>query len=166
VRAFADTLDGRLIYKSLDDPFVWQRDDRASFLYTNALTPADLSELDDRLLHPGLFQEQLKAVAELRVTVVGQRVFAARTTAIEGIDWRRGLDSGVPFTRVTLDPVLEAAVVRTVAALGLSFAAVDLLETVDNTYFLEANSCGAWSWLEKGLGLPVTSALVDLLATS
>ena len=49
-------------------------------------------------------------------------------------------------------------------ALGLSFAAVDLVETPDGTYFIEVNPTGEWGWLcnsNRKIDLAIASWLSD-----
>jgi glutathione synthase/RimK-type ligase-like ATP-grasp enzyme len=165
VRAFADEVGGHLVYKSLDDPFVYQGDGTAGFLFTSGLSARHLSRLDVALVHPGLFQERLNAVEEYRVTVVGERVFVASASTDGSVDWRRALKGGVTFARASLDSQSLEAILRTVKALDLTFAAVDLVRTTEDIYFLEANPSGAYLWLEHALGFPITASICDRLTT-
>jgi glutathione synthase/RimK-type ligase-like ATP-grasp enzyme len=83
------------------------------------------------------------------------------------VDWRRGLPDGLRFTASTLGDETLERVVEVVDELGLQYAAVDLIETADGTvWFLEVNPSGAYLWLERQLGLPVTNALVELLLSA
>jgi len=165
VRQFFEAVGGEVVYKSLDDPVVWQTEDGVGFLYTSALEPDHVRHLDDLLVHPGLFQQRLHPVCEYRVTVVGEQLFATRVpTRTEGVDWRRLLRTGrIEFEGAVLDPAVEQALRRTVTDLGLTFAAVDLMETIDGLYFLELNPTGAFTWLEQLLDLPITDAICDFL---
>lgn len=163
IRAFADDV-GAIVVKSLGSPFVWEDGDRAGFLYTSIVPQSLLDELDEREPVTGLFQERLVARTELRVTIVADRCFAARTYMEPGaLDWRRGLTNGVPFEAVRLQPGIESAVLDVVRGLGLAFAAVDLLETDDDIFFLELNPAGAYGWLERRLGFPITECICDAL---
>ena len=51
-------------------------------------------------------------------------------------------------------------------ALGLTFGAVDLVETPDHDFvFLEVNPNGQWLWIEDQLQLGITDAIVAWLAS-
>ena len=164
IRAFVDEIGCGVVYKSLGDPLVWETNGHAGFLYTTEVTAAALADLEDRTPVPGIYQERLVPLVEHRITVVGDDVFAASVRVdAEAVDWRRRLVDGVAFESVDLDAELESAVRDTVAALGLRFAAVDLLESADAVWFLEVNPSGAYGWLERMLDLPITDAICDLL---
>jgi len=164
IRAFVDEVGGGVVCKSLGDPVVWESDRSAGFLYTSQVTEGVLAGLEDRTPVPAIYQERLIPLAEHRITVVGDEVFAARVRVDpDAVDWRRRLVDGVAFDAVSLAPELEAAVRDTVARLGLRFGAVDLLETADAVWFLEVNPSGAYGWLERRLDLPITEAICDQL---
>ncbi|KWX01719.1 ATP-grasp ribosomal peptide maturase [Carbonactinospora thermoautotrophica] len=47
---------------------------------------------------------------------------------------------------------------------GIVFGAFDFVVTPDGEWrFLEVNSNGQWSWIEHETGLPISSAIADLL---
>lgn len=165
VREFAASVGMRIVYKCLDDPIVWRDGERAGYLFTSVVSDGQLAALPDRLEAPGIFQEKLKIEFELRVTVVGDRVFAASCPAPPGgeVDWRRGLLEGVDFESATLDADAESRVLALTRSLGLEFAAVDLVSDGRQLQLLEVNPAGAYLWLEKTLGLPVTDAICDRL---
>src|SRR6185436_5814582 len=66
---------------------------REQVMFTTQLTEDDLAHLDQLALAPMTFQEHLDKAVELRVTLVGERVFAAAvdSQALERarIDWRK-----------------------------------------------------------------------------
>jgi len=165
VRSFFDAHNGQIVHKSLINPFVRVGNREALFLYTSGLGEETMDALDTLLVHPALFQARLAPTREHRVTVVGNRAFAAQMSARpEGaLDWRRDLINGVTFEPADLPTVVIDAVLKTVADMGLTFAAVDLIETDDDYYFLEANPSGAYAWLERSVGLAITATIVDEL---
>ena len=165
VHSLYEETGGRVIYKSLGDPFAWEDTGAAGFLYATPLSASHVAQLERVLLHPGIFQERLEAVAEYRVCVVAGQAFTAATTGAEaGTDWRRGLGTaGAAFHRAALDPATEKLVIGLVSGLNLGFAAVDLMETADGIYFLEVNPSGAYLWLERALGLAISEAICDEL---
>jgi D-alanine-D-alanine ligase-like ATP-grasp enzyme len=49
--------------------------------------------------------------------------------------------------------------------LDLRFGALDFLVTPEGEWvFLEINPNGQWAWIEENTGLPITSAIADILA--
>lgn len=129
-------------------------------------------EGDERLLAslrqaPLLFQERVEASADLRVTVVGDRLFATEIDfpgSRHALDWRYA-SRWARFRRAKLPRDVEGKVRRLVRALGLVYGAVDLRRRPDGEHvFLEVNPSGEFLFVEERTGAPVTAALADLLA--
>jgi glutathione synthase/RimK-type ligase-like ATP-grasp enzyme len=117
---------------------------------------------------PVVFQEYVDAELEVRVTVVGERIFAAAfdlTRSRYPYDVR--MDARTPCRAFALDDATAATVLRLVRGLGLVYAAVDLRLARDGTpVFLELNPAGQFLYIEDLTGLPIAAALADeLLAT-
>jgi hypothetical protein len=163
--AFYREHQGRLIDKLPSIVFpASQRRERELMRYTQPITTRDVGYAR-RLRHsPVLFQAQVPKKFELRITVVGQQVFAAeihsQSTRRTQLDWRR-YDSGHTPHRVhRLPDVLQRACVELVARLGLRFGAIDMIVTPDDRYvFLEINPNGQWLWIEEETGLPIRDAI-------
>jgi glutathione synthase/RimK-type ligase-like ATP-grasp enzyme len=118
---------------------------------------------------PTLFQQYIAKATELRITVVGNSVFAAemytqidpRTT----IDWRRGSPVAVPHRPVTLPPAVERCCLELVHRLGLTFGAIDMVRTPDGEFvFLEINPNGQWAWIEGLTGLQIAKKIAEVLS--
>ncbi|MFS1303120.1 MvdC/MvdD family ATP grasp protein [Streptosporangium longisporum] len=159
---------GRLITKTLDArPFTLDGEPR--HLYTTVVPRRRLSGRH-RLRHgPAMLQPNLPKAYELRVTVVGERVFAARidsqASRLTAVDWRHYDDPNVGYSAYDLPPDVSERCVRLVAELGLSFGALDFVVTPDGRYvFLELNIGGQWAFVEMLTGLPIGDAIADWLA--
>lgn len=119
-------------------------------------------------LGPCLFQPEIIKRLELRVTVVGERVFAV---AIESqmnrrtsLDWRHYDMAHTPHSAYALPAEIEARCIAVTKALGLTYGAIDIIVTPDDRYvFLELNANGQFLWLEETTGLPIGDAICDLL---
>ncbi|MFJ8746837.1 hypothetical protein ACIRL2_46790 [Embleya sp. NPDC127516] len=111
-----------------------------------------------------LFQARVDKVADIRATVVGERVFCARITAPRGVlDWRAAYKS-LTYTVVMCPRELHVGMRRFLADFGLSYGAFDFAVTADGTWrFLECNPNGQWGWVQHETGLKISSALADLL---
>jgi glutathione synthase/RimK-type ligase-like ATP-grasp enzyme len=121
-------------------------------------------------LAPGIFQEFVEKAFELRVTVVGEEVFAARIksnfSAECQIDWRRDQLNDI-FDCWEAGDDLREKLLNVHRRLGLIFAAYDIVvDKAGNHVFLEANPTGQWLFIENRLGFPIASRIADALATS
>jgi glutathione synthase/RimK-type ligase-like ATP-grasp enzyme len=116
---------------------------------------------------PLLFQERVPAAADVRVTVVGERLFAAEIDTpgrAPRVDHRSRI-ARARFRAVHLPRDVEAKVRRLVARLGLAYAAVDLVRRPDGEHvFLEVNPSGEWLFVERRTGQRITAAVADLVA--
>ena len=69
--------DGQIVLKAVHHHRI-EIEGKVYSMYTHSLTKDDLSRLDDLIYAPCILQERLDKKSELRVTVVGEKVFAGR----------------------------------------------------------------------------------------
>ena len=142
------TFPGRLIIKSLDTVLL-QDGEESLFTYT---TLNSASKLDEDVIHavPLIAQQALEEKVDLRVTVVGDKVFTVRIlsngSGIAG-DWRVVPKENLDFQSTTLSNDTISLCRMLTKRLGLAFAAIDLIETPRDTFFIEVNPTGEWGWL-------------------
>lgn len=113
-----------------------------------------------------LFQARVDAAYPVRVTVVGNRLFAVRIdTTSPALDWR-----DVPAERCTYTPIDAPDTVVTglrgvMTAFGLTYAAPDFLVDHDGRWWFigDLNPNGQWGWIAGHTGLPIASAIADEL---
>lgn len=135
---------------------------------TRVVREADLAMLDRLHLAPVIFQEKVPAVADVRVTVVGDRMFAMsiggdRDVDGDAVDFRLGLP-GTTTAAFTLPQDVEAALRRLMAHFGIVYGAVDFRLTPEGELvFLEVNPAGEFLFVEHGAGHPITAAVADWL---
>jgi glutathione synthase/RimK-type ligase-like ATP-grasp enzyme len=115
---------------------------------------------------PSYFQEKCEKDYELRVTVVGKKVFAVRIDSQlheeTRTDWRINPDLlGYSETQISKD--LEYKCFALLAALRLDFGAFDFIVRDNQYIFLEVNANGQWGWLEGKLGIKISEAIIDYL---
>lgn len=134
---------------------------------TRFVTREDLAILDTVRYAPVIFQEYIEAVCDLRVTLVGEAVFAAAIYThgkTYPADYRMHLRHAriKPFS---LPQSVEKKLSDLIRRLGLFYGAVDLRLTPDGQYvFLEVNPSGQWLFVESETGQPISRALAGLLA--
>ena len=159
--SFYDAHDGDVVVKGLDAPLI--EDEVPKFVYAQRADRASIDGCEDVELAPMIFQEAVRNKTDVRVTVVGHRVFAAAARVDgEDVDWRAYKDRP-NFAAHELDADVADRCRALVEQLGLVFGAIDLALTPDGYYFFEINPNGEWGWLQKTVRLPIAEALVDVL---
>ncbi len=157
----------RLIAKAVSSGYVGSSQGNQA-IFTSALRPEDMEELDGLALAPVVFQELVDKVCDIRVTVIAGEVFAAEILSQERqssrIDWRATDDPNLGH-RTHVLPKETANLCRgLVDRLGLVFGAIDLALRTDGTYaFFEINPNGEWVWLEDQLGFPIADRIARWL---
>jgi ATP-grasp ribosomal peptide maturase len=165
VRKFADRVGGTLAGKALAAALLVESG-RLQTVYTRRIEQLELDDLSgvDTTLH--FFQPFISKLFEARVTVVGNRVFGAAIHAgsdAARIDFRSDYDS-LSYSVVKPPESVIAGMRSFLKTFGLAFGVFDFAVTQDEEWIMfECNPCGAYSWLEDALGLPITAALADLL---
>ena len=119
---------------------------------------------------PGIFQELIEKEYELRVTVVGQKVFAVRINSQSHdstrIDWRRSQMRDGMYEATTLDPQLTERILEFHRRADLIYGAYDLIVSKSGEpVFLEVNPAGQWLWMEELLDLPISKELAAQLVS-
>lgn len=113
-----------------------------------------------------LFQERVPKDFEVRLTVIGDRMFPVAIYAgseAAKLDWRTDYSS-LTYEPVDLPPSVEKGVRLLMDELGLYFGALDFAVTPDGEWkFFEVNSNGQWHWIAAKTGLPLVDAMVDAL---
>jgi len=113
-----------------------------------------------------IFQELVAAECDVRVTVVGGRLFATAITVPPSgyqLDYRMEL-ARARIETTQLPEETQARIGALMQRLGLLYAAIDLRRTSDGEHvFLEINPAGEWLFAEHGGGQPITAAMAELL---
>jgi len=134
--------------------------------YTNRVLPANLEKIDEIITTPCLFQEHITKKADIRVTVVGDKVFSALIDS-QGdqeskIDFR--LKSDLPIHHFELPGPISRKLLKLIHGWNLEFAACDFVLTPDDELvFIEANVEGNWLWIEHELDLPISMTIAENL---
>lgn len=149
----------RAIFKSGRDEYV---------IFTSKLAEKDRGALESVRYAPSIYQEFINKALDIRVTVVGNKIFTAAIHSQDSyktmVDWRRGEKIDLPYEVYELGEDIREKCVRLVQQLGLKFGAIDLVQSRSGDfYFLEINPNGQWAWIEERLGLDISGAIIDIL---
>lgn len=164
------SFEGQFAFPPACGPEPSQQDRRVVF--TQLLSQDKLDEIDALAACPAIFQEYVDKQVELRITIVGDELFTAAIYSQQhpetSVDFRRWAllppEKDVKHTVFNLPSAIQARLLALMDRLGLVFGCVDIILTPAGEYvFLEVNPSGQWGWIEDKTGMPITSALVDLL---
>lgn len=177
VREFFAAVDGRMVFKVMSDPYLgaatvshkYPEEQLAPYqTMTTLITESELELLDSVRLVPCLFQEYVPKAVEIRVTVIGDELFAAEIHSQDdertALDWRH-YEVDIPYAQAKLPADLADRCLAFVASYGLNFSALDLILTPDGRYvFVENNPNGQFMFIEQRVPeLAMTDALVGCL---
>ncbi len=129
----------------------------------------DTANLDYVKFAPTLLQAYIPKKIEVRITVVGNRVFTceidSQVSEKSKVDWRLyDQDNPIPHKQGKLPQEIEDRITKMVKFLGLSFGAIDMIVTPEDEYvFLEINPNGQWGWIEHLTGMSISKAVADFL---
>jgi glutathione synthase/RimK-type ligase-like ATP-grasp enzyme len=135
---------------------------------TRLLRPEERAHLDAVRFAPVIFQEHIRADIDLRITMIGDAIFAAAILSGE-TDYHVDFRMTMHAARIQAHVLPEEVVTKLRAfmgALGLVYGAIDMRVTPAGEYvFLEVNPAGQWLFIEERTGQPITAALADHLLT-
>lgn len=153
---------GPIACKALTHPGI---DEHGLFLSTTRITPAMLHTVGGTAHQ---LQQFLDKRFEVRLTVVGDRMFAARIDAhspAARVDFRDDYNA-LTYQPVQVPAPIKAGVTAWMRMLGLHYAAIDLLVDHDDQWWgLDINPAGQYGWIQHHLPeLDITGAIAALLA--
>jgi hypothetical protein len=163
-RSFLDSLEGRAIHKPMTAP-------RDCFPATKRWNEGDGTYLGQLSTAPTIFQEEITGQLDLRITVIGERMFAvgfppSSFEDSDGVWVDSRLNLEVPFTPYDLPPEVQKAVGSLMYELGLCVGTIDMkVDDSGRHVFLEVNPQGQFLYIEILTGLPLGQAMADFLAT-
>lgn len=137
-----------------------------SWRETRLVTTRDCDQLEDVRFAPVIFQEYVEGI-DLRVIVVGERIFTVRIDARETsypIDMRMVIGEA-KTSAFELPQTICDQIHQLMRALNLTYGAIDMKLTDSGEFiFLEVNPAGQWLFVERLTGLPISQAVADLLS--
>jgi glutathione synthase/RimK-type ligase-like ATP-grasp enzyme len=164
LRKFIDKNNGNIIVKPIRQGRIRQKSGYKS-IFTNKVNSDIINDLENYHLTPCIFQENINKEYELRVTIVGNKVFSAKVDSQKveetKIDWRK---KKTFFQQYELPEEVSRKCLAITKNLNLSFGAIDLIKNECGEYvFLEINPNGQWAWLEMEAGLKISDEIINFL---
>ena len=117
---------------------------------------------------PGIYQQYIDKIFDLRVTVIGDRIFTIRLRRKDGtayLDWRPHIyDEDMEVESFTLSASIEHKLRAFMSKLGLVYGAIDLVaDRNGELYLLEINQQGQFLFVEEAVNdLPVLRAMTSM----
>ena len=138
-------------------------------VFTTKIQESDLDDLADAALCPTIYQELDPKQYDIRVTVVGRKIFAAaidsQSDPEASVDWRRTSNPLLPHRVIELPAQVQAQILGLMDALSLNYGALDFVLTPDGRYvFLEINPNGQWLWLDDMLSFGISREIAVWLS--
>lgn len=169
VREFYDS-NAPIVFKAFL-PGGWvQPNGNQNILKTTRVTAKDLGDSNSIKSCPGIFQAYVKKKYDIRVTVIGETIIAAKIdsqTQGEAIDWRYDCNYDArPVLKLQLPDDINLKCFNICKRLGLVFACIDLVLSEEGEYiFLELNEAGQFLWKEQSdPELPLLKVFCNYLA--
>lgn len=166
VRHFYKKYNGKIITKLLAASPVIDR-----VIYTNKVSSDHMSKIDSVKQSPAIFQEMIPKLFEIRITVVGKKIFPikiySQSDKQTSLDWRRKPllnDFAVKMEPMVLPKEIRRKIFILMEELSLQFGCIDMIVTPNNDYvFLEINPNGQWCFIQLKTGVQIAEAIADLL---
>jgi glutathione synthase/RimK-type ligase-like ATP-grasp enzyme len=147
--------------------------EHSALFVTTLLKDIDQLEKANLSLCPAVFQEFIPKQFDVRLIVVGARVFAFKIHSQSNdetkIDYRAGKEKTQDLFHEQYEPPPELVdkCLKMLQRFELRFGAFDFVINQDNEHvFLELNPNGQWLWLQLKTGANIVEAFCDLLSRS
>jgi len=171
IQKFFEENQKDVIVKAVKHGFIYDGCN-AKVAATQLLDNDSLYSLDQYAHLPMIFQKRIHKHCDIRVTIVGEKVFA---TAIHSqshketeVDWRLADHYKITLEHesITLPETISNLCKMMVSHFNLKYAAIDLvLSKEKNYYFLELNPNGQWAWIEQLTEHLIRDALIEELTS-
>jgi hypothetical protein len=125
----------------------------------------DIDKIDLNYM-PVICQEFIDKVCDIRVTIIGDKIFAAKIfshSEKSRIDFRTDYNS-LTYEKYKLSKDIEDELLKLNKYYNLNYSAIDLIQDKNsNIYFLELNLNGQYLWIEESLNLPISKNIASFL---
>lgn len=150
------------VIKSLDAALFYDQG-QEMFTYSTIVSGAELRQAEIQYA-PIILQECLSNKTDIRVTVIGDMLYATAITNdgahIEG-DWRKQGKERLTYSQLILPKNVQENIMKLMKKLDLNFGGIDLVSVDGEYYFIEVNPTGEWRWLTQVANFPIDKAIID-----
>lgn len=137
-------------------PHVWSSEQQRRAWQCGPVVIARDRILDESAIRvcPAIYQAVVDKVCDLRVTVIGRRIFTARILRHDGVaplDWRPAslLPGELVMDVYTLDEATQASIIKLMDMLDLRYGCIDLaVDHNGHLYFFEINTGGQFLFID------------------
>jgi glutathione synthase/RimK-type ligase-like ATP-grasp enzyme len=173
IKNFYNKFNGDVIIKAVKHGF-YKQDRDIKIATTQQIDQDFIDNFNEYAKVPVMFQKKIKKKFDIRVTVVGNKVYP---TAIHSqdyeetkLDWRLWDNFNhvdLKHEKYELPKEISQLCKKITQKFNLRFSAVDLIYANNNKYyFLEMNPNGQWAWIEEKVGFPIRDSIIEALGVS
>ena len=157
---------GDIVMKPLGRPFA-NINGIPSWFFATVIPVDQTMDYEGLGLTPMIFQQLINKLYDLRVTIIGNKVFGCKIVS-DQVDWRTAQSKPETiYTLFELDNNISEKCLLMNQQLDLNFGAYDFAYSKEGEYvFLEINPNGQWGFVEDKTGLPLSKAMAKLLTCS
>lgn len=142
--------------------------ERERVIFTTRLESLRENDADAIAMAPIIVQSEVIKKYDVRVTVVGTKIFATAIWSQEHeetqVDWRQGSRPDLKHEKIELPLSIQQQCLELLHRLNLQYGAIDFIcDQQGKLWFLEINPNGQWAWIENLTGYPIAAAIVDAL---
>lgn len=157
------------VITKMQSSFAIYQDGKENVVFTNTIGPDNLEDIESLQYCPMQFQEKINKKVELRITIVGDEVFAfaidSQKLENSQTDWRKEgitfLNDWVPYE---LPGEISDKLLQMMDIYQMNYGAIDIIVTPeDDYYFLEVNSAGEFFWLDRLVDERISDQIAKVL---
>ncbi|MFC4817735.1 ATP-grasp domain-containing protein [Flavobacterium sp. GCM10023249] len=157
------------VIAKMQSSFAIYKDGVENVVFTNEIKEDNLESIESLQYCPMQFQQKLEKKLELRITIVGEEVyaFAIDSQKLDNakLDWRREgvklLKDWVPYD-LPID--IKEKLLQMMDVYGINYGAADIIVTPEDEYFfLEINSAGEFYWLDMLIDGEISTQIAKVL---
>lgn len=121
---------------------------------------------EDIEISPVIYQTNLNKGIEVRVTVIGHKMFASQYFKTNNEDWHRNDIHQLKMNVATLPENIKDKILQLMRLLKLQMAGIDFLVIGDKWCFLEINPSGDWRWIEVKTNQCISQSVISFIKDS
>lgn len=111
---------------------------------------------------PSYFQEFIRKDYDLRITIVGEKIFPVKIISTDQVDWR-SKNNSVKYEKALVPNDIILKCKQMLSDFNLSFGCFDFVVKDEEYLFLEINANGQWAWIENELNIEISEAIMEEL---